>query len=505
MSSLATGPVGMSGLAPMRADRKHLAVFVHGFNSSARCWDAMLALLRDDPEIAPAFELLCFEYSTGIARMPVIRRFPNIFEVGRGLGHWLDSIGDGYRDITLVGHSQGGLVIQSFLLDRLEDDRGESLARVREVLLIATPNLGSSVFSGVRKAFSRVLPNSQEYMLRVLNGDIARLMREVQKRIVGAGDAKARECPVAIQALWGEMDQIVPEPSARGAFTSGFAIPGDHSSVLKPSGGRGDRRYRAVRDALLEPLGHRNVFDIALYEVTIAPRPVPPPGVFDLTRLTPPRRIRTDNIGRVDQSVVFTERNRCDELFTLSYGTLNPNGYVDAVASHPNEASSQQLGDYQLGGLRYPFCFRPRALATPAPRYTLSVEVYDGFGPGNRNWHFHLRKPNERRHYGRFRLTLDLQRYLHATPPFQLTTPPVLYFYREDVEHGDLCRRRERRLAEILAPLPDTPDGVWTWELIDLSEGVVDVAWDVAPRPTVGSGTDASATPPHAPGDAAAG
>src|SRR6185503_14005194 len=197
---------------------KRLAVFVHGFNSSGACWDSLITLLQGDPDVSQEFDFQRFEYSTGVVRLPVLRRFPNVFEIGRGLAQYLDSLEQPYRDITLVGHSQGGLVIQASLLDRLDQDRGESLETIRQVLLLATPNLGSTALSGVRKAFSLVLPNSQEYMLRVLNNDIARLMREVQKRIVDAKEATARECPVAVQALWGEMDQIVPEASARGAF-----------------------------------------------------------------------------------------------------------------------------------------------------------------------------------------------------------------------------------------------------------------------------------------------
>lgn len=472
-----------------RGARKRLAVFVHGFNSSAECWRPMLDMLRDDPDVASVFDFECFEYSTGILRVPIIRRFPNVFEIGRGLSTWLESLDDNYRDVTLIGHSQGGLVIQSFLLDRLDEDRGESLERIRHVLLIATPNLGSTALTGVRKLFSLLLPNSQEYMLRVLNRDTAKLMREVQKRIVGADESSARECPVAVQALWGEMDQIVPEASARGAFTAGFPIPGDHSGVLQPVNRRTDRRYMAVRDALLRPLGHRNVFDIRSFDVSIAPRPVPAPGRFSLSKLAKPRDIQTDNVARVDQSVTFTEQNRCDELFTLSYGTLNPNGYVDATASHDNEASPQEMGDYQLGGLRYPFCFHPKPQDAPAPRYTLSADVYDGFGSGNRNWHFHLKKHNERRHYWRFRLTVDLREYLEAGQKFVVTAEPSLFFYREDVEHGDLCRRRERRLAEQQAAVEGTPAGVWTWELKDLSEGVVDVSWDIAATNGAADGT----------------
>lgn len=161
-----------------------------------------------------------------------------------------------------------------------------------------------------------------------------------------------------------------------------------------------------------------------------------------VSKLARPRTIQTDNVARVDQTVTFTQRNRCDELFTLSYGTLNPNGYVDATASHDNAASPQQLSDYELKPLRYSYCLGPKPQEEPAPRYTLSTDICDGFGAGNRNWHLHLTKPSEKRHYWRVRLTLDLRQSVEATPSYRVTAVPALYFYADEQEHGDLCKRR---------------------------------------------------------------
>jgi pimeloyl-ACP methyl ester carboxylesterase len=55
-------------------------------------------------------------------------RLPTLKEAAKGLGTFLDPFfgdanGDKYIDITLVGHSMGGLVIQSWLVHELQHKR----------------------------------------------------------------------------------------------------------------------------------------------------------------------------------------------------------------------------------------------------------------------------------------------------------------------------------------------------------------------------------------------
>ena len=45
------------------------------------------------------------------------------------------------RQLQLIGHSQGGLIIQEWLVQRLHSGEGEKLRPLRQVMFIATPTL----------------------------------------------------------------------------------------------------------------------------------------------------------------------------------------------------------------------------------------------------------------------------------------------------------------------------------------------------------------------------
>ena len=48
---------GLKGKAEKIIDAKGLVLFIHGFGSSAECWDTMLPLLRADEKITSRYEL----------------------------------------------------------------------------------------------------------------------------------------------------------------------------------------------------------------------------------------------------------------------------------------------------------------------------------------------------------------------------------------------------------------------------------------------------------------
>lgn len=212
---------------------KQLAVFVHGFGSSAECWNPLLKLLKDDPKFAEAFDLACFEYPTQWFSFNPLRRIPLLEEIAQSLAHFLADNSAGYSEITLIGHSQGGLVIQCFLVDMLGDGNGENLENIRQVILVATPNEGTSLISGVRKLISHFSLNPQERSLRVLNPQIKKIRTIMSEKIVNAAESGANTWQIPIQAFGGLEDAIVVPASAhRGRFTT---IVGFRAIILASS------------------------------------------------------------------------------------------------------------------------------------------------------------------------------------------------------------------------------------------------------------------------------
>ena len=113
-------------------------VFVHGINSSARAWDAFGGLIAQDEDLAGlvAEPPVRFEYATGLfAARSRLRVIPSVTTAADSLKEYLTTEAGGFKRVVLVGHSQGGLVIQRCLVRMLSEGRGRELARIRRVVL----------------------------------------------------------------------------------------------------------------------------------------------------------------------------------------------------------------------------------------------------------------------------------------------------------------------------------------------------------------------------------
>jgi pimeloyl-ACP methyl ester carboxylesterase len=444
----------------------HLMVFVHGFMSDAGCWNQLLDLLKHDERFAN-YDLRCYSYPTAFVQPNLLRRIPRLKELASGLRTFLDPLLDDlYIDVTLVGHSQGGLVIQSYLAEELAAGRGRGLAPIRQILLVGTPNAGSTIGSTFRRAFFAFFANPQERILRVLDDEVADIRRVIQQRVVDATERTEQAWPIPIHAFWGQQDGIVVESSARAAFSASTPLPGDHFGIIRPTGPQ-DPAYDTLSRAILEPVGHTHIFEIERFRFSVAVQPRPVDEEVLARYGGHERVVVSDNMAKVVQSVSFSRQNRCSNLFTMRYLTRNT-GFVEPTVSHPNEASPDLVGRWKDEGTSAYFQFHPQNGA----RYELSAAVYKGFDDGHRDVHSHCGKQSFYRHY---EFVIDLSAYLAAG--WTVTKPPELYFLRFDPDHDELCARRN-------TAFPDPPvavdNGVWRWDLEYLREGVVDVRWDIA-------------------------
>lgn len=462
---------------------RRLVVFVHGFGSSERCWSRILELLRADPRVAAALDVACFSYPTTAFELRFLRRIPRLPEIANSLAAFLESGRfAGYSDVTLVGHSQGGLVIHTYLAGKVRSGKSEDLRRIREVILIATPHQGSTAVSALRKLVYTFASNPQELALRVHNPDIADVLSDVDERIESIQPGDPRGWPVAIRCFNGQQDGVVLEASARGPFDFWTSVKGDHSSILQPDDAT-DPRYDLLADALLEPDGHAAVWEIDLYEQRIQIEPLAGSQQDILAKYGGNERtVHCDNVARITRRVRFSRKNRCPRPFTLRYATRN-NGYIVPVMSHPNEAPPQDACAWENHGDQTVFKFTPKAGET----YALDVTVYKGFDVGHRDVHFHLGRWEAR--YKSVRMSLDLRAYsgAGAKPP-----EPRFRFFEQETGHDEMCK--QRMLAADPMPAVETnPDGLWTWQLCDVRGGIFDAVWDpVETGATAAAGLSAS-------------
>jgi pimeloyl-ACP methyl ester carboxylesterase len=230
-----------------------VAVFVHGGFSGSATWEPLLARLRADIRVARHYNLLTFGYDTPRVRWSVTRRIPRLTDVADQLRTWINShdVARSAPCLVLVGHSLGGLVIQRFIADALISGRGKELERIRGVVLIATPNTGSQLLLTARRLAGswRLWRHPQERAARPFDDELETIRRIILEQCVYALGVTESHCKIRFDVYAGASDGVVSSTSARWVFPRAGTLPGDHHSVLKPSGDNSEI-VRVVGEAL---------------------------------------------------------------------------------------------------------------------------------------------------------------------------------------------------------------------------------------------------------------
>jgi pimeloyl-ACP methyl ester carboxylesterase len=230
-------------------------VFVHGLFSSARTWSALGALMREDGALGD-FDRFEFEYWSPFFKFNPLRRIPNYTAIADTLLTFLETRTSDYRKIVLVTHSQGGLIVQRYLARRLASGHGEELGRIRQVVMYACPNNGSQVLLGLRK-YAKFWVNPQERALRPFNEEIHDTRRIVHLQVVSATTTTTSTAQIPVAVYAGNMDDIVPLPTAQDVFPDAAALPGDHFTIIRPDSAD-HLSYLALRRHLLHLVGPRH-------------------------------------------------------------------------------------------------------------------------------------------------------------------------------------------------------------------------------------------------------
>ena len=207
--------------------------------SGPETWDPLWKQLELIDAISSGVAAHRFQYPTGLARLKPTEQIPKLDEIGEALATYLDTLPKTHPEdpIVLVGHSQGGLVIQTAIAHCLANSEAERLRCVTHCVLISTPTNGSDFLGRTRRFLAFIIPwwGPQERSLRPLNEYIGTLQRQIARDVVYASIATQRSLPIPITAVYGTEDAIVKRQSARWVFPRTKAVPGNHSTVIRPS------------------------------------------------------------------------------------------------------------------------------------------------------------------------------------------------------------------------------------------------------------------------------
>jgi hypothetical protein len=230
------------------ADDRVGLVFVHGFLSGPEVWEPFQRIIAEDPELG-FVKALPFKYSSQKFSLSPLRSIPPYEVIADSLMGYLEVEASAYRNVVLVSHSQGGLIVQRYLHRMLSEGRGLELERIRQIVLFACPNAGSEIALSMRRKW--MSNNAQEKQLRPLNLAVTEAHATVVNRVVHAVEVRADTCPIPIAAYAGETDNIVVAASAQSVFRDKGVLPGDHFQIIRPDGA-GHRSYTTLKKKLLD-------------------------------------------------------------------------------------------------------------------------------------------------------------------------------------------------------------------------------------------------------------
>lgn len=225
-------------------------VTIHGFWSSPATWERLNAAWQTDEDLR-GLQIHQFGYaSPKKPPMPFsATRIPDYDDIAQLLATEYAAVLAGASEIAIVTHSQGGLILQRFLLWMLNEGRGRDLARIRTIVMLACPNNGSQYLATVRHmlGFGR---HPQASSLDVLDKQVADTQRAVLRRVVNASGVDDRQCHIPFHVYAGSSDNIVTAPSAQGAFPGALTLAGDHFTILDPAA-PGNRTAVTVKHHIL--------------------------------------------------------------------------------------------------------------------------------------------------------------------------------------------------------------------------------------------------------------
>lgn len=231
-------------------------VTIHGFWSSPATWERLTAAWEADDQLR-GLQIHPFGYpSPKGSRLPLsAARVPGYDDIAQTLAteYKLPPLAEA-PSIAIVTHSQGGLILQRFLAWMLHEGRGQDLARIRTIVMLACPNGGSDYLRSVRRIF-RFGRHPQAGSLEVLDRQVVDTQREVLRYIVNAAGVDEHQCRIPFHVYAGDSDNVVIAASGQGLFPGASFLAGDHFSILDPTA-PGNRTADAVKYHLITDLPH---------------------------------------------------------------------------------------------------------------------------------------------------------------------------------------------------------------------------------------------------------
>ena len=230
---LVTVQLSLISIACYGADEKYIlqnsnntriAIFVHGFTCDyLKTWGKLPDLLQADASL-DQYDFFFWGYPSRL-----FGQNENIGSTGKYLKSNIDYRLNRYQDVVLIGHSMGGLVIRSYIIQSLIDGKGNDLNNIADVLLFGVPNDGDLKPEAIPKWV-----NDQIADVGVASKFITELRKYWIQRVTTAprNDDFHRQIPTL--AVAGYQDHFLRQESVESFFRDTAMTDGNHLSMVKP-------------------------------------------------------------------------------------------------------------------------------------------------------------------------------------------------------------------------------------------------------------------------------
>jgi pimeloyl-ACP methyl ester carboxylesterase len=234
-------------LPTRKAPASNLLIFVHGFTGDYRqTWGDLPLLLRAD-ERFENFDFFLFGYLS-----PRWGRAADLLNIGLNLMTLVRlEFNRKYDRLFFLCHSMGGLILKQGLARFLLDGQAHHLRKIEKVVFASTPHEGAVQASLLQKFGSHLR------YLRALAPETLEANRIWRERVVTSLDEDiAHEnysARLQLVNFWGINDNIVSRANAFALRGEEIVLPGDHSSVVRPSSIDDESYVRLAQTLLEEP------------------------------------------------------------------------------------------------------------------------------------------------------------------------------------------------------------------------------------------------------------
>lgn len=207
-----------------RLDKEAVIIFIHGFGGDAKStWGEFPRLISEDVKLN-GWDIFLQGYNTKLT--PDINGIwssnPNLTSLARFFRSEINNrFKIKYKQIAIVAHSMGGLIVQRAIIDMIQNNEDSSL--IHSLTLYGTPS------DGLIKAIPGEMFNNQVKDMAVGSTFLKKLREEWSALIGDNPQFKFKTCA-------GDLDQFVPDVSSLAPFTDNHkdGVNGHHTAIVKP-------------------------------------------------------------------------------------------------------------------------------------------------------------------------------------------------------------------------------------------------------------------------------